>query len=245
MAPNRSSAVMQQRAEAPDSFDDFPTPPWATRALCEQLIGRGFPLHLQHVWEPACNRGYMARPLGEYFDRVWATDVCDYGFEGQAAVTDFLIDWAADAPDVDWVITNPPYRLADDFIRQALLYARVGVAVFVRVAFSEGEARYRDLFRDRPEAFDFPFVERVALWRGVLLDPDVPVWRPEREKAEKPTSATAYTWLVFLREGAGQTIKKRIAPCRKRLTRPGDYPPVPDHLRPPSEAPLLEIGAGN
>ena len=66
MAQNRSSAVMQQRSEPHESLDDFPTPPWATRALCEQLKLLGFDLPRQSVWEPACNRGYMARVLGEY-----------------------------------------------------------------------------------------------------------------------------------------------------------------------------------
>ena len=40
MTQNRSSAVMQQRKEPHDSLDDFPTPPWATRALCE-VIAKG------------------------------------------------------------------------------------------------------------------------------------------------------------------------------------------------------------
>ncbi len=44
MSQNRSSAVMQQRSEPPDSLDDFPTPPWATRAICEFLKGLGFEL---------------------------------------------------------------------------------------------------------------------------------------------------------------------------------------------------------
>ena len=39
MSQNRSSAVMQQRSEPHDSLDDFPTPPWATRALCQHLQG--------------------------------------------------------------------------------------------------------------------------------------------------------------------------------------------------------------
>lgn len=37
MAQNTSYAVMQQRREAKDSLEDFPTPPWATRALCEWI----------------------------------------------------------------------------------------------------------------------------------------------------------------------------------------------------------------
>lgn len=36
---NTSHAVMAQRIEAKDSLDDFPTPPWATRALIEHVIG--------------------------------------------------------------------------------------------------------------------------------------------------------------------------------------------------------------
>ena len=36
---NTSHAVMSQRTEAKDSPDDFPTPPWATRALMEYVIG--------------------------------------------------------------------------------------------------------------------------------------------------------------------------------------------------------------
>jgi hypothetical protein len=240
MTQNRSAAVMQQRHEAPDSLDDFPTAPWATRALCEVLTARGHLLHLQHAWEPACNRGWMARPLGEYFDQVHATDVHDYGWSGQDGQADFLIDWGQDVPDVDWVITNPPFRLAAEFILQGLRVARVGVAVFVRTAFVEGRGRYDGLFRDLPETLFLPFVERVALWRGVLLDPDIPVWRPDPEDPETgeyrlPTSATSYAWLVWLKDPAqpGVTELQRIAPCRRRLTQPGDYPPVPDHLRGP------------
>jgi hypothetical protein len=33
-----SYAVMAQRIEAQDSLDDFPTPPWATRALIEHVL---------------------------------------------------------------------------------------------------------------------------------------------------------------------------------------------------------------
>ena len=177
----------------------------------------------------------MARPLGEVFARVHATDVHDYGWAGQDAVCDFLIDWGVDAPDVDWVIANPPFRLAAEFIAHGLRHARRGVEVFVRTAFVEGQGRYETLFRDTPEAAFLPFVERVVLWRGVLLDPDVPIrrWNPNRGgfRVEKPTTATSYCWLVFRRGHVGPGVIDRIPPCRARLTRPGDYPPVPEALR--------------
>ncbi len=39
MAQNVSHAVMAQRHEKMDSLDDFPTPPWGTRALMEHVVG--------------------------------------------------------------------------------------------------------------------------------------------------------------------------------------------------------------
>lgn len=237
MVANRSSAVMQQRHEAHDSLDDFPSPPWATRALCEKLLSHGEPIHAQSAWEPCCNRGYMAKPAAEYFKSVYASDVHDYGWEGQDRVSDFLIDWASDAPDVDWVIANPPFRLAHEFIERGLQVAQRGVAVFVRTAFVEGQDRYEQLFLHHPEALFLPFVERVVLWKGVLLDPCVKIWRFNEKKdthvEEKPTSATSYCWLVFTHDRPKFGKVDRIGLVREKLTRPGDYPALPKQYRKP------------
>ncbi len=215
MAQNRSSAVMAQRIEPGDSLDYFPTPPWATRALCERLEKKS-PLHLQSVWEPACGEGHMARPLAEYFDRVHATDVHDYGWTGQARICDFLIDWDHGRDEAgdpyDWIITNPPFRLAEDFIRMALSYARIGCAVLVRTAFLEGQGRYNDLFSTLPPWRILQFTERVGMFKG-RLDP-------------MASTATSYCWMVWLTIGDTVTEFEWIAPCRKRLELTADYPPV-------------------
>jgi hypothetical protein len=136
---NFSSAVMQQRAEPHDSLDDFPTPPWATRALMEHvilpalgLLGRAAVKNMRS-WEPCANRGFMVAPLREYFRDVVATDIFDYG-QGYP-VCDFL--WPAlpegaggETPgQIDWIITNPPFRLGDQIIHRARDIARFGVAV--------------------------------------------------------------------------------------------------------------------
>ncbi len=76
---NRSHAVRAQRSESHDSLDDFPTPAWATRALCHHVLD-GLASHYDVCWEPACNRGAMVKPLAEFFSRVDASDVHDYGF---------------------------------------------------------------------------------------------------------------------------------------------------------------------
>ncbi len=63
---NRTSAVMQQRREPHNSLDDFPTPPWGTRALLERLDGD---LRAMSCREPCANRGFMVRPLAAA--RAW------------------------------------------------------------------------------------------------------------------------------------------------------------------------------
>lgn len=207
MSQNRSSAVMQSRKEPHDSLDDFPTQPWATRALCEWLEAEVGPLSLLDCREPAANRGYMARPLFEYFDRVQVSDVFDYGVGYQ--VDDYLF------PGVDmethWTITNPPFRLAQQFIAKARRTSSCGVAMFVRSAFLEGQKRYESLFATDPPHVILQFAERVVIHRGKVV--------------KKGSSATAYSWLVWLgphRRNARSEFDW-LPPCRKRLERSGDY----------------------
>lgn len=239
MGQNRSTAVMQRRAPAPDELDYFPTPPWATRALCEWLIrheyipARRGPTLLCGVdearlscWEPACGAGWMVRPLCEYFWPVRATDVHDYGDDpswdiwpgqpltGQNAVQDFTIDWDGPARPADWIVTNPPFRLAEAFISRACRVARHGVAMLVRSAFLEGEGRHARLFHPNPPTWVLQYVERVPMHRGVCH--------------RDASTATAYCWLIWIRGEAGATRLDWIGKCRDRLERAWDYGPGAD-----------------
>ena len=64
---NTSHAVMAQRVEPKDSADDFPTPPWAARALLEHVLRNPGELATMTCLEPACGAGHMAKVLKEYF----------------------------------------------------------------------------------------------------------------------------------------------------------------------------------
>ncbi len=211
MSQNTSSAVMQQRSEPKRSLDDFPTPPWATRALCEALMANGHDLSTKTAREPAANRGFMVRPLREYFGDVKASDIMDYGHGW--AVEDFLFPYQIE--EVDWTITNPPFTLADRFVERALDTSRIGCAIIVRSAFLEGVGRYEQLFRDTPPALVLQFCERVAMVKG-RVDPDA-------------SSATAYSWVVWLKSEK-DTRQRWIAPCRKRLERADDYAAYRDEV---------------
>jgi hypothetical protein len=207
---NTFHAVMAQRFEAIDSLDDFPTPPWATRALCEKLSGAGHDLASISVWEPACGRGHMARPLAEYFRTVYASDIHQYG---HGAVYDFLKEDFADPTggrEIDAIITNPPFRLAEQFARIAISRARVLVALLVRTGFLESTGRHTRLFGPHPPSTVLQFTERVPMVKG-RCDPTA-------------STATSYAWLVWRPGAAAEaTTFEWIPSCRAKLVRPGDY----------------------
>lgn len=209
MSQNKSHAVMQQRSEPHDSLDDFPTPPWSVRALMEHVIPDWGTRKLETVWEPACNRGYMSRTLAEYFGVVYESDVHYYGTGVGVQPFDFLIPGLApwEGEPIDWVITNPPFRLAEQFIERARDVATDGVAMIVRSAFLEGVGRYERLFSKFPPSIIAQFSERVPMVKG-RYDPTA-------------STATSYTWLVWI-AGETNTSFVWIPPCRKDLERPGD-----------------------
>jgi hypothetical protein len=116
--------------------DLYETPPCATRALIpfleRQVAGRD-------IWEPACGPGAIVRELRAAGFRVHASDLVDYGLEGAEAGRDFLMERAAPG-DCETIVTNPPFKLADEFTRHALTLADT-VWIFQRLSWLEGAKR--------------------------------------------------------------------------------------------------------
>lgn len=203
---NTSHAVMAQRTEPKDSPDDFPTPPWATRGLIEYIVEDKASLAGMTCLEPACGAGHMSKVLKEYFGEVRSADAYRYGY---GDVRDFLT-YPYETNAVDWVITNPPFRLAEEFVIRALRVARLGVAILARTVFLESVGRYNGIFRDQPPTKFAQFVERVPMVKGRLDG--------------KATTATGYAWLVWEKEFTGHSKLMWVPPCRKMLERASDYP---------------------
>lgn len=201
---NTSHAVMAQRIEANDSPDDFPTPPWATRGLLEHVLDTRTLANLSCL-EPACGAGHMAKVLKEYFGEVKYADAYHYGY---GPIRDFLT-YPYETNAVDWVITNPPFRLAEEFVQRALEVAKIGVAILARTVFLESCGRYRDIFETNPPKKFAQFVERVPMIRGRL---DI-----------KATTATGYAWFVWDKHGRSTPQLMWVPPCRKKLEKKGDY----------------------
>ena len=119
--------------------DYYATEPLATRLLC------GVECLAPNVWEPACGEGHMAEVLKEYHYEVRATDLVDRGYGEEM---DFL------TTDEKWdgdIVTNPPYKYAQEFVEKALSLIPDGrkVCMFLKLTFLEGKKR-RELFKNYP-----------------------------------------------------------------------------------------------
>jgi hypothetical protein len=209
---NTSHAVMSQRVEAADSPDDFPTPPWATRGLIEYVLSKSA-LAKATCLEPACGAGHMAKVLKEYFDEVDCADAYSYGY---GRIRDFLTHPYVPA-SFDWVITNPPFRLAEEFVLRSLSIARIGVAILARTVFLESVGRYHAIFSTVPPTKFAQFTERVPMLRGRL--------------DRSATTATGYAWFVWEKACDLRPQLLWIPPCRRKLERAGDYNPPKERIR--------------
>jgi hypothetical protein len=196
----RNLFVEHRRDHSHAGLDNFPTPGWATRALLEYVIPDAYGT----VLEPAAGAGHMVRVLEQYGWDVTAQDIIGgKDFLGQMPRSSF-----------DWVITNPPFFIAEEFIHQAFRFARSGVAMLTRINFLESIGRFERLFKDFPPAQVAVFSERIGFQYGTTA-PDIP-------------TAVAHAWLVWRfpwRKEYGQN-KSRIMwipSCRKRLVLDEDW----------------------
>ena len=156
--------------------DDFyPTPPEATQALlsCEQFTGL--------IWEPACGDGAISEHLKLHDYDVVSTDLNSYGYPDAQTGCDFLMEHKRLA---DTIITNPPYKLAGEFISHAIDLGVETHAWLLRLAFLEGKKRFRDLYSKHPPAAVYVFSERLTIIRG------------DHDAAWYGTGKTAYSWIV-------------------------------------------------
>lgn len=223
---------MNQRSDPTVSLDDFPTPPWATRALTRIVLpALGYSIKGQHVHEPASGRGIMASVLEDEGARVTASDIHRYA-DGRAL--DLVGSYVGEGLDVvnveaDAVITNPPFAIGLQFAQRALTQARAAVALLCRSNWAEGVRRYEGLFRDQPPTAIAQFVERVPMTAGGYFS----VGPGERVPAERggydpgATTATAYSWFIWILSRSQSRKVRRpelifIPPCRATLEMPTD-----------------------
>ncbi len=230
-----SSAVTNQRHLAATSLDYFPTPPFAARALMEELI---IPIvgPVSHLVadDPACGELHLVEGLLDSFAWVQYSDVEDWG--RQPPLRDFtfqtrasLVEKGAVVPD--WIITNPPFNLLEEFVLKALEIAQVGVAMFVRINALPGQVATTGftVTRHQPSSASSPSASLSSRALGILKPRRRPTTsgsfssrakRPGQPSSSRPAMAAKYTRLSDLRLAKPGEAARRAA-ARKAAAKEG------------------------
>ena len=157
-------------------MDFYPTPPYATQKLLEMETFTGT------IYEPACGDGAITKVLKEFYsDRpIYSTDLIDRGY-GERRDLNFLTEDYTGST-IENIITNPPYKLAQEFIEKSLKVADSKVAMLLKLNFLEGQKR-NGLFKTTPLKAVYVFSKRLSFDKG--------------DEKGKGNGLLAYAWYVW------------------------------------------------
>lgn len=113
----------------------------------------------ENVWECACGEGNLSEVLKDHGHNVFSTDLIDRGY------ADELLDFLQNVRNFDGdIITNPPFKYTTQFILNALAAVPEGnkVAMFLKLNYLSGKARYREIYSKFPPQRVYVFSGRVA-----------------------------------------------------------------------------------
>lgn len=163
--------------------DYYATPPSCTKKLLEKEHFEG------SVLEPCCGEGHISKVLKENGLEVDSNDLINRGY-GET-FKDFLKE---DFEIHENVITNPPFKYAQEFIEKALKTSTKKVAMFAKIQLLEGVKR-REMFKKAPLKTVYVFTKRqTPLRNGDPLNPNGKKW----------ASTMCFAWFVFEKGYTGQ-----------------------------------------
>lgn len=134
--------------------DDFyRTPERATKALLSVETFSG------SIWEPACGDGAISEVLIAAGHEVYSSDLIDRGY-GESNHDFLLTNHRADN-----IITNPPYKLANEFIERSLMLTTGKVAMLLKLTALAGKERRR-IFESSPFKAVYVHTGRLQMMRN-------------------------------------------------------------------------------
>ena len=173
-----------------ENNDFYATDPIAIDILCSVEKFDGI------IYEPACGQGHLSERLKHYGYEVKSSDLINRGY-GKGGI-DFL---KINKPLNCNIITNPPYKIASEFIEKALELIPDGkkVCMFLKVQFLEGKAR-KKMFEKYPPKTVYVSSSRILCAKNADFE----------GMKKGGGSAVAYCWYVWEKGYKGNTILKWV-----------------------------------
>ena len=132
----------------------------------------------KNLLEPSCGEGHISKVLSEHGYNVTSSDLISRGF---GSTQDFF-DYKYFNGNI---ITNPPYKMALDFVKHSLDIVPDGkkVAMFLKLQFLEGKAR-KEFYKTNPPKKIYVASGRLSCAKN-------------GEFEKYPSSAVAYAWFIW------------------------------------------------
>lgn len=180
-----------------DPHDFYPTPLLATQAMLKVESFDGC------IWEPACGDGAISRELEKSGFSVLSSDLFGRGYGAHGV--DFL---KTAGPRVANIITNPPFKYAEAFVKHALALTTRKVVMLNRLSWLEGRGRYASLFRQgsSPLARVWVFSSRLHFLRSGDAD------------RSGSGGMVAFAWYVWDHAHSGPVSLDWLPPFEKGVT---------------------------
>ena len=149
------------------------------------------------MWEPACGDGVIVKILRAAGHIVHASDLVDRGCPDSLSGVDFL-EQKEPIPGVEAVITNPPFKLAAEFIRKSLEFYPTTI-MLLRLAFLESVRR--------SDILDNGDLEQVLLFSKRLPF----MHRANYTGKKNSNSGMPFAWFVFRKGHNAPIVLRRIS----------------------------------
>lgn len=146
------------------------------------------------IWECACGEGHLSKVFEKFGHEVKSTDLINRGYgQGEVNFLEITEQWDGD------IITNPPYKYAQEFVEKALELIPEGkkVAMFLKLQFMEGKGR-KKLFLKNPPKTIYVSSSRLMCAKNSKFD----------EMVAGGGSAVAYAWYIWSKGFQGTTELK-------------------------------------
>jgi hypothetical protein len=217
--------IQSQKTWVRKPADFYPTPYNVTIALLDFLEIEPGSL----IWEPGAADGDMVFPMRACELEVFASDIRETRFleyDHNAMIFNFLSISAVRHPGekLQWIITNPPFALAEEFIRVALEICP-NVAMLVRSQYWHAATRLK-FFQDNKPSYVLPLTWRPAFeeaerGKSPLMDVTWMVWNGKNRKQDPAFVPLARPTLKRMQEineyCAAEKIRYGIPPRNSRL----------------------------
>ena len=179
-----------------DADDWYVEPRWCVDALLDREEVGGL------VYDPACGGGNILDALRARGVTRVGTDLRDRGC-GLPGI-DF-VRAPLPVPQVDCIVSNPPFDLLEGFVERALQVADDKVCILARLAVLESQARYRRLWNVNPPTRVWVLSKRPSMPPG------------NRPDIKATGGKVAYCWLVWdLKASPGITSLGWLCPEPER-----------------------------